>query len=28
LRSWWRTQEERRHGRDRQADLWQSVAED
>ena len=23
LRSWWRTQEERRHGRDRQADLWQ-----
>src|SRR4249919_1583634 len=22
LRSWWRTQEERRHGRDRQADLW------
>ena len=23
LRSWWRTQEERRQGRDRQADLWQ-----
>ena len=28
LRSWWRTQEERRHGRDRQADLWQRVAEE
>ncbi len=27
LRSWWRTQEERRHGRDRQADLWQRVAQ-
>ncbi|HQR12412.1 MAG TPA: EAL domain-containing protein [Casimicrobiaceae bacterium] len=27
LRSWWRTQEERRHGRDRQADLWQREAE-
>jgi diguanylate cyclase (GGDEF)-like protein len=27
LRSWWRTQEERRHGRDRQADLWQHEAE-
>jgi len=28
LRSWWRTQEERRHGRDRQADLWQREADD
>jgi diguanylate cyclase (GGDEF)-like protein len=28
LRSWWRTQEERRHGRDRQADLWQRQADD
>ncbi len=28
LRSWWRTQEERRHGRDRQADLWQREAEE
>jgi diguanylate cyclase (GGDEF)-like protein len=28
LRSWWRVQEERRHGRDRQADLWQREAED
>jgi len=28
LRSWWRTQEERRHGRDRQADLWQHEADD
>jgi diguanylate cyclase (GGDEF)-like protein len=27
LRSWWRMQEERRHGRDRQADLWQREAE-
>ena len=27
LRSWWRTQEERRHGRDRQADLWQRESE-
>jgi diguanylate cyclase (GGDEF)-like protein len=28
LRSWWRTQEERRHGRDRQADLWQREREE
>ena len=28
LRSWWHTQEERRHGRDRQADLWQREADD
>ncbi len=28
LRSWWRTQEERRHGRDRQADLWQQEPEE
>jgi len=28
LRLWWRTQEERRHGRDRQADLWQREADD
>ena len=28
LRSWWRMQEERRHGRDRQADLWQRQAEE
>jgi diguanylate cyclase (GGDEF)-like protein len=28
VRSWWRTQEERRHGRDRQADLWQREADD
>jgi diguanylate cyclase (GGDEF)-like protein len=28
LRSWWRTQEERRLGRDRQADLWQREADD
>jgi diguanylate cyclase (GGDEF)-like protein len=28
LKSWWRTQEERRQGRDRQADLWQREADD
>jgi EAL domain-containing protein (putative c-di-GMP-specific phosphodiesterase class I) len=28
VRSWWRTQEERRHGRDRQAELWQRAAEE
>jgi diguanylate cyclase (GGDEF)-like protein len=28
LRSWWRMQEERRHGRDRQADLWRHASED
>jgi diguanylate cyclase (GGDEF)-like protein len=28
LRGWWRLQEERRHGRDRQADLWQRTSEE